>query len=137
MSTEVKVYFGAHIYERALGLYETKDEAIEQAWRNDEENVFELVPKSDLDAVVRERDGAIAHAEVMEHKASRLSSIARAQDATITRLREALCSLLDIIHESKGVYGYHLNGEPSPWSDFRESIDMAGETLAGETKEGE
>lgn len=56
--------------------------------------------------------------------------------AAAPELCEALESILNIIHVSTGVYGYHLNGEPSPWSEFKEVIenaDMCLEKARGES----
>jgi hypothetical protein len=34
------------------------------------------------------------------------------------RLREALEEVSGLINESSGVYGLHLNGDPSPWEEL-------------------
>ena len=42
-------------------------------------------------------------------------------EADYDRLRDALTSVIgevdDLIGESSGVYGLHLNGDPSPWGE--------------------
>ena len=37
----------------------------------------------------------------------------------ITRLWGAVKAVCDLMDESAGVYGLHLNGDPSPWDELR------------------
>jgi hypothetical protein len=38
----------------------------------------------------------------------------------VERQHKGLKAVEDLINESDGVYGYHLNGDLSPWGDFLE-----------------
>lgn len=52
------------------------------------------------------------------------ASLIRALNERVERLEGALSGLVDdingLIEESDGVYGLHLNGDPSPWSELVE-----------------
>lgn len=37
-------------------------------------------------------------------------------------LKNAAYLMTGIIDQSDGVYGYHLNGDPSPWSEFEDEV---------------
>ncbi len=39
---------------------------------------------------------------------------------TVPELLEAVEGFLNIVANTRGVYGYHLNGDPAPWSEFDE-----------------
>ena len=43
-----------------------------------------------------------------------------AQSAALKLAREALGEVQDLISESHGVYGLHLNGDESPWSEIEQ-----------------
>lgn len=43
----------------------------------------------------------------------------------MTSPKEALEGLLAIINDSKGVDGWHLNGDIAFWSEFEEEVEMA------------
>jgi len=56
-------------------------------------------------------------------------------------LRKGIQAVEDLISESRGVYGLHLNGDPSPWGELRSggnfeewliefdiALDVVGET---------
>lgn len=45
------------------------------------------------------------------------------------KMREALQGFLNIVSESRGVDGYHLNGDIAEWDEFPE-VDLACEALA-------
>ena len=38
----------------------------------------------------------------------------------VTRLQKGLRAVRDLINSSQGVYGLHLNGDPSPWEELEE-----------------
>ena len=42
------------------------------------------------------------------------------QSAALKLAREALGEVQDLISESHGVYGLHLNGDESPWSEIEQ-----------------
>ena len=44
-------------------------------------------------------------------------------------LRECVEWLLALVSESKGVVGYHKNGDIAPWSEFDEELNNAGDAL--------
>ena len=67
-----------------------------------------------------------------------------AAEAREAKLREALKHLVrsvdDLIFESEGIYGLHLNGDPAPWPSLTEGgqfegwlieLERARDTLAG------
>lgn len=41
----------------------------------------------------------------------------------VETLRKGLKAVDDLINESDGVYGFHLNGDLSPWGDFLKGGD--------------
>ena len=49
------------------------------------------------------------------------------------KLLEALKGLIDIVHESEGVGGYHLNGDTAYWNEFEE-VSIA-ENIVAEVEE--
>ncbi len=64
--------------------------------------------------------------------------------AELNVARVGLMAVEDLIDESKGVYGLHLNGDPAPWSEIRghgrlcewlEDYDVAVLAAVAETKE--
>jgi len=54
-------------------------------------------------------------------------------EVEIDCLRSALRDFLNIIDDSRGVAGYHLNGNVAEWGEFPE-VDAARAALAGEVK---
>jgi hypothetical protein len=46
---------------------------------------------------------------------------------------EALEALLDVVSESEGIIGYHLNGAIAPWAEF-EFVDVAEAVLRSLTE---
>lgn len=58
----------------------------------------------------------------------------RLQDAA-PQLLAALRGVLELIAESKGIAGWHLNGEIAAWDEF-ECIDEAAAAIAAATGEG-
>lgn len=60
--------------------------------------------------------------EKLASMASHAASLIRSQAARIEKLEKALRGLTDdisgLIDESEGVYGLHLNGDPSPWDEL-------------------
>jgi predicted RNase H-like nuclease (RuvC/YqgF family) len=67
--------------------------------------------KSDLESYMR-----IANDEANEN-VSLTQQLAAAKEYA-ERLREALEEVSGLINESSGVYGLHLNGDPSPWEEL-------------------
>ena len=49
-----------------------------------------------------------------------LPEVAAKQSAALKLAREALGEVQDLISESHGVYGLHLNGDESPWSEIEQ-----------------
>lgn len=47
------------------------------------------------------------------------------------RLRKALEGMLEIVSESEGVAGYHLNGDVAAWNEF-DALNLVREALKGE-----
>ena len=54
-----------------------------------------------------------------EREATLLGKVER-QSAALKLAREALGEVQDLISESHGVYGLHLNGDESPWSEIEQ-----------------
>ncbi len=51
--------------------------------------------------------------------------------AAAPKLLEACRAILDIVNESHGVYGYHLNGDGAPWCrDFPEEVEALEKAVA-------
>jgi len=53
----------------------------------------------------------------------------RTQHALLVQARDALMDINNIVRDSRGVAGYHLNGDTAEWDDFDE-VDTADQTLA-------
>lgn len=54
---------------------------------------------------------------------------AKEQAAPVAELVEALRGMLNIVSDSRGVYGYHLNGDGAEWDEFDE-VNAARAALA-------
>jgi len=77
-------------------------------------------------------DVAFQRLQMIDALKSQLTSA----QATSTRLREALSKFLSLVSESRGVEGFHLNGEIAEWGEF-EFIELAQQAIASsEGKEG-
>lgn len=50
--SELTVWWASAVYDDATVLYQTKEEAIENAWMNSEENVFPMVEKPEYDVLL-------------------------------------------------------------------------------------
>lgn len=46
----------ATLYEESEGVYQTRDEALENSWMNSQNNIYHVIEKSAYDAVMQERD---------------------------------------------------------------------------------
>lgn len=57
----------------------------------------------------------------------------RTQHALLERARDALNGVNNIVRDSRGVAGYHLNGDTAEWDDFDE-VDAAEQALAAITQ---
>ncbi|MGM8935116.1 hypothetical protein ACS8E9_09565 [Pseudomonas neustonica] len=68
-------------------------------------------------------------AEIQQLEAARASDKAR-----IAELESALNGLLEIVSESTGVAGYHLNGDVALWDEF-DDVSAADAALAQQGKE--
>jgi len=51
-------------------------------------------------------------------KDAEIAALTAAKDAEIASLRAGLLFLNDLISESHGVYGWHLNGDNAGWDEF-------------------
>ena len=49
-----------------------------------------------------------------------IAQIAKQRDGLANALSELLNEIDGLMGESAGVYGLHLNGDPSPWSEIEE-----------------
>lgn len=63
---------------------------------------------------------------LLANELDRLRSLARANNdlarmysSQLERQRAALIAVSELIDNSEGVYGLHLNGDPSPWDELR------------------
>lgn len=50
--------------------------------------------------------------------------------ASAPELKEALEALMDIVEESRGITGYHLNGDVAEWGEFDDYLQFARAALA-------
>lgn len=86
--------------------YRTKRGAIYNCGNDDES----LVLRSQAEAILAERDA--------ENRI--LFSKTEDQSAVILMAKTALDEVQRLIEESRGVYGLHLNGDESPWSELEQ-----------------
>jgi len=56
---------------------------------------------------------------VLQDACERFQKIVSGEDNELVESTEAILSLVD---ESQGLYGFHLNGNPAPWSEFGAEI---------------
>lgn len=66
-------------------------------------------------------ESAIAEIEVLRQERDKLR-------ARVAELEAALQGMLDIVADSRGVAGYHLNGDTAEWDEFDE-VDAAEKLL--------
>lgn len=83
-----------------------------------------LVRLSDAEAIIAEKDAEILeqcrlNGMGAEREATLLGKVKR-QSAALKLARGALIEMQDLIGESDGVYGLHLNGDESPWSEVEQ-----------------
>ena len=77
------------------------------------------------------------------HRADALRAIIEKQSAALKLAMDALVEVQDLIRESHGVYGLHLNGDESPWGELEqggrfERLTLLNEALAAiDALEGE
>lgn len=98
-----------------------------------------LVRLSDAEAIIAQKDAEILeqcriNGMGAEREAALLGKVAQ-QSAALKLAREALGEVQGLIGESHGVYGLHLNGDESPWSELEqggrfERLTMLHEALA-------
>lgn len=62
-----------------------------------------------------------------------LEDAAEKLEETSADLLEALKGLLEIVSESRGVTGFHLNGDVAPWSEFAEDTEAADAAISRAT----
>lgn len=79
---------------------------------------------SDAGAIIAEKDAEILeqcriNGMGAEREAALLGQVAQ-QSSALKLAREALGEVQDLIGESSGVYGLHLNGDESPWSEVEQ-----------------
>ena len=79
---------------------------------------------SDAEAIIAQKDAEILeqcriNGMGAEREATLLGKVER-QSAALKLAREALGEVQDLISESHGVYGLHLNGDESPWSELEQ-----------------
>lgn len=69
-------------------------------------------------------------AAMLRQQAARIKEIEaqnKKLDELVSELVRAIDDTLDLINDSDGVYGYHLNGDPAPWAslDLKISNDLS------------
>ena len=89
------------------------------------DDMFPVVRLSDAEAIIAQKDAEILeqcriNGMGAERELALLGQIER-QSAALKLAREALGEVQDLISESHGVYGLHLNGDESPWSELEQS----------------
>ena len=82
---------------------------------------YQLVRLSDAEAIIAQKDAEILeqcriNGMGAERESALLGKVAQ-QSAALKLARGALGEVQDLISESHGVYGLHLNGDESPWSE--------------------
>ena len=85
---------------------------------------YPLVRLSDAEAIIAQKDAEILeqcriNGMGAEREAALLGKVAQ-QSAALKLARVALGEMQDLIDESYGVYGLHLNGDESPWSELEQ-----------------
>lgn len=83
-----------------------------------------LVRLSDAEAIISAKDAEILeqcriNGMGAEREATLLGRVER-QSAALKLAKEALTEVQDLIGESSGVYGLHLNSDESPWSEVEQ-----------------
>ena len=86
-----------------------------------------------LSVLARMKPEQIQHMEISLNNALSDADMLRRD---VKGLVEALEGLLGVIGESRGVSGYHLNGEIAEWDEFQEVYDATA-ALAAYRKGGE
>jgi uncharacterized coiled-coil DUF342 family protein len=103
-------------------------------WISDKANDIIDNLRAERDALRKALKNSALHALYQGHRADDAEVELSEQNETIDRLRaerdalrerverqhKGLKAVEDLINESDGVYGYHLNGDLSPWGDFLE-----------------
>lgn len=94
---------------------------------------------SDAEAIIAQKDAEITeqcriNGMGAERELALLGKVAQ-QSAALKMAREALGEVQDLIGESHGVYGLHLNGDESPWGELEkggrfERLTLLNEALA-------
>ena len=94
---------------------------------------------SDAEAIIAQKDAEILeqcriNGMGAEREAALLGKAER-QSAALKLAREAIGEVQDLIGESHGVYGLHLNGDESPWGELEqggrfERLTLLNEALA-------
>ena len=79
---------------------------------------------SDAGAIIAQKDAEILdqcriNGMGAEREAALLGQVAQ-QSSALKLAREALGEVQDLIGESHGVYGLHLNGDESPWGELEQ-----------------
>ena len=79
---------------------------------------------SDAEAIIAQKDAEILdqcriNGMGAEREAALLGQIER-QSAALKLARGALGEVQDLISESHGVYGLHMNGDDSPWNELEQ-----------------
>lgn len=119
----------------------------EMAWTSWCAGAIRALPLPDGAKVLAERDAEIARLKTHNRVVGNLElSLLKAQlktrdeelttaHAAIEAAKVALNEVVDLIGESSGVYGLHLNGDLSPWSELEaggrfERLTILGDALA-------
>lgn len=100
---------------------------------------YPLVRLSDAEAIIAQKDAEILeqcriNGMGAEREAAFLGKVAQ-QSAALKLAWEALGEVQDLIGESHGVYGLHLNSDESPWGELEqggrfERLTLLNEALA-------
>lgn len=61
----------------------------------------------------------------------------RTPSPAVARVVEAARKMLDITHDSRGVDGYHLNGNIAEWDEFPEVIELEQALTAFDKQDGQ
>ena len=89
-----------------------------------EEGTAPVVRLSDAEAIIAQKDAEILdqcriNGMGAEREAALMAKVER-QSAALKLARVALGEVQDLIDDSHGVYGLHLNGDESPWSEVEQ-----------------
>lgn len=77
-----------------------------------------LVPVAQPYGVNSDGTDLFANARLIAAARNALPALLDEIDALRAALHTLICEVVGLVEESEGVYGLHLNGDPSPWEEL-------------------